>query len=306
MSWGPVVVGVDNSAAAVGAAGMGERIARMAGSRCELVHAVRDAWAPLVAVNPDPMVGEMQALQLAVARETVNRTLKETASPRALAELTVRFGPPAVVLQDVIRERAPGLLILGGKHHSVLERWLGGSTSLHVVRSSEVPVLITAGVPNGGSLRRILVAADLSPAAGPTVALAERFARLVGAKLRLLTVFEPLPDLPGIPPTDPTEYYALAQETLERDVWPLVTSSGVERMVRQGMVVDTLLREAADWKADLLVVGSHGKGWAQRVLLGSVTERLINHLPTSLLVAPVAVTAGVYPGKAEPQLATVI
>src|ERR1043165_2261184 len=332
MSWGPVVVGVDNSAAAVGAAGMGERIARMAGSRCEprhpgrggwappgavgaggvggriarmagsrceLVHAVRDAWAPLVAVNPDPMVGEMQALQLAVARETVNRTLKETASPRALAELTVRFGPPAVVLQDVIRERAPGLLILGGKHHSVLERWLGGSTSLHVVRSSEVPVLITAGVPNGGSLRRIRVAADLPPAAGPTVALAERFARLVGAKLRLLTVFEPLPDLPGIPPTDPTEYYALAQETLERDVWPLVTSSGVERMVRQGMVVDTLLREAADWKADLLVVGSHGKGWAQRVLLGSVTERLINHLPTSLLVAPVAVTAGAYDGKAE-------
>jgi len=55
-----------------------------------------------------------------------------------------------------------------------------------------------------------------------------------------------------------------------------------------------------------LVVGSHGKGWAQRVLLGSVTERLINHLPTSLLVAPVAVTAGAYDGKAEPQLATVI
>ena len=303
MTWGPVLVGVDNSAAAVGAAAMGERIARMAGSRCELVHAVRDAWAPLVAVNPDPMVGEMQALQLAVARETINQTLRETVSPRALVEMTVRFGPPAVVLQDITHECKPGLIVLGGKHHSVLERWLGGSTSLHVVRSSDVPVLVTAGEPNGGSLRRILVAADLSRAAGPTVALAERFARLVGAKLRLLTVFEPLPDLPGIPPTDPTEYYALAQETLERDVWPLVTTSGVERLVRHGMVVDTLLREASDWKADLLVVGSHGKGWAQRVLLGSVTERLINHLPTSLLVAPVAVTSGVPTTQREQQLA---
>lgn len=285
---------------------MGERIARMAGSRCELVHAVRDAWAPLVAVNPDPTVGEMQALQLAVARETVNRTLKDTVSPRTLVELTVRFGPSAVVLQDVVRERAPGLIVLGGKHHSVLERWLGGSTSLHVVRASDVPVLITAGLPNGGSLRRILVAADLSRAAAPTVALAERFARLVGAQLRVLTVFEPLPDLPGIPPSDPTEYYALAQETLERDVWPLVTTRGVERLVRHGMVVDTLLREAADWNADLLVVGSHGKGWAQRVLLGSVTERLINQLPTSLLVAPVAPVGVTAAARAErPQLAGV-
>jgi nucleotide-binding universal stress UspA family protein len=63
-------------------------------------------------------------------------------------------------------------------------------------------------------------------------------------------------------------------------------------------VVETLTREAFDWKADLLVVGSHGKGWAQRVLLGSVTERLINNLPTSLLVAPVG-TAVEALGKRE-------
>jgi len=302
MAWGPIVVGVDASPAAIGAADLGERIAQLAGVRCELVHAVRDAWAPLVAVNPDPQVVEMQNLQLAVARETINRTLQ--AAPirnRQLEDLSVLFGPPAAVLQEVTRERRPGLLVLGGKHHSALERWLGGSTSLHVVRTSEVPVLITAGNPT--ALRRILVAADLSKAAGPTVALAERFARLVGAQLRVLTVFEPLPDLPGIPPTDPTEYYALAQETLERDVWPLVKTPRVERIVRHGMVVETLLREASEWQADVLVVGSHGKGWAQRVLLGSVPERLINHLPTSLLVAPVRVAAAAVSERRERQLA---
>jgi len=289
MTWGPIIIGVDASPAAVGAAVMGERIARLQNVQCELIHAVRDAWAPLVAVNPDPQVAEMQQLQLAVAREKINNTLKNAVSARVLEHASVRFGPPSVVLQDVARECKPGLIVLGGKHHSALERWLGGSTSLHVVRTSEVRVLVTAGQPT--AIRRILVAADLSPAAGPTVALAERYARLLGAQLRLLTVFEPLPDLPGIPAVDPTEYYALAQETLERDVWPLVRKSEVERLVRHGMVVDTLLREATDWQADLLVVGSHGKGWAQRVLLGSVTERLINHLPTSLLVAPVGVAA---------------
>ena len=302
MSWGPVVVGIDASPAAAGAAALGDRVARLAGVRCELVHAVRDAWAPLVAVNPDPQVAEMQQLQLPVARETINRNLRNAGiSERVLERLAVLFGPPPVVLQEVTREHRAGLLVLGGKLHSVLERWLGGSTSLHVVRTSEVPVLITAGQPV--ALRRILVAADLSRAAGPTVGLAERFARLVGAELRVLTVFEPLPDLPGVPPTDPAEYYALAQETLERDVWPLVKTPRVETFVRHGMVVDTLLREAHDWQADVLVVGSHGKGWAQRVLLGSVTERLINHLPTSLLVAPVGVAAAALSERRGRQLA---
>ncbi len=301
MSWGPVVVGVDASPAAVGAAALAERVAKLAAVRCELVHAVRDVWAPLVAVNPDPEVAEMQLVQQAVAREGVEQVLKGSVSERVLETLKVRFGPAAVVLRQVVEETRPGLLVLGGKHHTALERWLGGSTSLHVVRTSEVPVLITAQQP--ATPRRILVAADLSKAAGPTVRLAERFARLVGAQLRLLTVFEPLPNLPGMPPTDPTEYYALAQETLERDVWPLVKTPKVEKLVRHGMVVETLLREAYEWQADVLVVGSHGKGWAQRVLLGSVTERLINQLPTSLLVAPVGVAAAALSDRRERQLA---
>jgi nucleotide-binding universal stress UspA family protein len=155
------------------------------------------------------------------------------------------------------------------------------------VRTTEVPVLVTTGSP-ATAIRRVLVAADLSAAARPTVDLAERFARLVGAQLRVLSVFEPLPTLPDVPPVDPASYYGMSQEHLQREIWPLVRTPGVEKIVRHGMVVETLLREATDWSADVLVVGSHGKGWAQRILLGSVTERLLNDLPASLLVAPVA------------------
>ena len=303
MAWGPIVAGVDVSQAAKGAAIVAERLARLTGEPCHLVHAVRDAWAPLVAVSVDPQVVDMQQLQLAVARHQVNELLGTAVASTTREKLDVRFGPAPVVLQQVVRELRPGLVILGGKHHSTLERWLGGSTSLHVVRSAEVPVLITAGSPTG--FRRVLVAADLSKAAGTTVALAERFARLVGAELRVLTIFEPLPDLPGIPPVDPGEYFALAQETLARDVWPQVTTPGVEKFVRHGLVVDTLLREATDWKADVLVVGSHGKGWAQRVLLGSVTEQLINQLPASLLVAPVGVATEALERRARRQAVSV-
>ncbi len=78
---------------------------------------------------------------------------------------------------------------------------------------------------------------------------------------------------------------------MAQDVWPLIQTPGVERVVRRGEALGAIQREAADWQADLLVVGSHGKGWAARAFAGSVTEGLINHLPTSLLVVPAAVTA---------------
>lgn len=290
MAWGPVVVGVDASPEAAGAAVLGYRIARGAAENCDLVHATPDAWAPFAAVGDTKQVHEMHRLQLAVARHQVTDALRDRVAPELIERLDVRLGRAAVVLQQAVRERGAGLLVLGGKHHTALERWLGGSTSLNVVRTTEVPVLVTTGSP-ATAIRRVLVAADLSEAARPTLALAERFARLVGAQLRVLTVFEPLPVLPDVPPVDPASYYGLSQELLQRDIWPLIRTRDAEKIIRHGMVVETLLREATEWNADLLVVGSHGKAWAQRILLGSVTERLLNDLPTSLLVAPVSARA---------------
>jgi nucleotide-binding universal stress UspA family protein len=286
MSWGPIVVGVDGSTEAANAAALAQRLARDFCAACQLVHAVRDEWAPLAAVGDAERVREMQRLQLAVARDRVAETLRGRVSPELFAALDVRFGPAALVLQQVAEEQNAGLLVLGGKQHGALARWLGGSTSLNVVRGATIPVLVTGAHPAG--IRRVLVAADLSSAAQPTLALAQRFARRVGAQLRVLSVFEPLPVVAGVPPVDPAGYYDLSQELLRREIWPLVREPGVEKVVRHGMVVETLLREVTDWRADVLVVGSHGKGWAQRILLGSVTEGLLNHLPTSVLVAPVA------------------
>ena len=182
------------------------------------------------------------------------------------------------------------LVVLGGKHHSALGRWLGGSTSLNVARTTDVPLLVAAGSP--ATIRRVLVAVDQSGAARPTLRTAERCARLFGAELRALSVLEPLPVTPGVTqPYETGEYYAMSEELLKRDVWSLIRTPGVERIVRYGMAVETILREATEWGTDLLVVGSHGKGWAKRMLVGSVTERLLNLLPTSLLVVPVAAAA---------------
>jgi nucleotide-binding universal stress UspA family protein len=45
-----------------------------------------------------------------------------------------------------------------------------------------------------------------------------------------------------------------------------------------------LIEEAKEWNADLVVVGSHGRGFWGRILLGSTTDALVHHAPCSVLV----------------------
>lgn len=286
MSWEPIVVGVDASPESAAAVAFAIRAAERAGTSCHLVHATRDA----LAVPDAPEGNRYRQALVEQARAQLATVLRDAVPAQPLAKLVVRLGSAPGVLEDAAADLGAGLIVLGGKQHSMLGRWLGGSTSLDVVRSTDVPVLVVAGPAD--AFRRVLVAVDVSGAARPTLAAAERYAALFGAELRALSVLEPLPVIPEItPPYDTTQYYTMTEQMLAQDVWPAIRTPGVEKFVRHGMAVETILREVTDWRADLLVVGSHGKGWAERMLVGSVTERLINHLPTSLLVVPTRAAA---------------
>src|SRR3989440_2423913 len=251
MSWEPIVVGVDASPEAAGAAVFAVRMSQQAGTTCHLVHAARDVWA---SVGVEEGMDALWHALIDQARANITATQKPIV-PKALTDdMTVRLGRGHLVLKEAVRELGAELVVLGGKHHSALGRWLGGSTSLSVARTTEVPVLVVAGSPT--VIRRVLVAVDGSAASQPTLEAASRYAALFGAELRALSVLEPLPVVPGVAAPDATEYYGMLEELLKRDVWPLIRTPGAERLVRYGMTVETLLREATAWRADLLVVGS--------------------------------------------------
>jgi nucleotide-binding universal stress UspA family protein len=189
------------------------------------------------------------------------------------------------VLRDAAHELDAGLVVLGGKHHSAIGRWVVGSTAHALARSLDVPLLVAIA---GGPIRKVLAAVDLSEAAGPTVHAAERFAGMLGASLRVLHVVEPLPVIPDTPlHFNDDEVLERSREHLERYVWPLINLPDAETVVRRGLAVDVIAADAATEGADLVVVGSHGKGWVDRILIGSVTERVLSALPVSVLVVPV-------------------
>lgn len=54
--------------------------------------------------------------------------------------------------------------------------------------------------------------------------------------------------------------------------------------ISTGAPEQVLVETAKDWSADLVVVGSHGRGFWERMLLGSTTDALVHHAPCSVLV----------------------
>lgn len=284
----PILVAVDASTEAAAAAEFGSHLAHGAGVRCQLVHAVRDPWAAALLAEMPGITPEFTRAMYQQARRQLRARLENRVPAAVLDEMIVQAGRADEVIARIAGETHAQLIVLGGKHHSVLGRWLGGSTSLNVARTTAVPILVTAGAPS--AVRRVLVALDSSGAARTTLEAARRFAKTVGAELRILSVIEPLPAMPeSAPAIDPTPYYDLCRDTINTELRPLVEESGGELVVQIGPTVATIESEAAAWHADLVVVGSHGKNWTQRLMLGSVTERLLNHLPTSLVVVPVSV-----------------
>lgn len=282
MTWKPVVVGVDQSAAGVHAAEAGAMLSNLMGVSCTLVHASRDVW-----VGPAGGVGLLDVASMTgqvadLARDAILTELRGRVPDGLLETLLVRPGPVARVLSDVVAELGAGLVVLGAKRHGTVARWLGGSTAKNAVRALHTPVLVTTGPDRP---QRILVTVDLSEMAGPTLETAQAWAGLFGASLRVLHVIEPLMmGTEGMPVLDVGLYDEQAEQAFEKTIRPQVSYARADLVVRRGSALAAIDAEAAEWKADLVVLGAHGRGRMERVLMGSVSEGVVNSLPSSVLV----------------------
>ena len=281
-----IVVGVDGSPESASAASVAWLLARAADVHCRLVHATSDVSTSLAMAGTGVVTEALQLAALAGARAKLRASLDDCVPSSVVDAIVVSRGAAADVLEAVVAETDAAMLVLGGKHHSKLGRWLGGSTVQQMVRRLTVPLLVTAGELRGRP--RVMVAVDPSYAAGPTIQQAVAFARLLGSPLHALHVIDPPPAIAELP-------HDWSRAIVERDIWPLIPLVEHGKVIREAVAFNTIVDEAAAWRADVVVVGSHGKGWVDRLLIGSVTEDLLNNLPCAVLVVPVP-----KPERAEP------
>jgi nucleotide-binding universal stress UspA family protein len=106
--------------------------------------------------------------------------------------------------------------------------------------------------------------------------------------VRLVAVIDPPASWIGIPTM--TEDLAARQAELtdlldERADALRVAGLACELVVEVGNVAEVLLAHASEWFADLVVVGSRGRGAAASALFGSVSAHLVDHAPCPVLVA---------------------
>jgi len=139
----------------------------------------------------------------------------------------------------------------------------------------------------------IVVGTDGSETAGEAVRQAVELASQVGAKLQIVSAYEPvatsrLREEGRHAPTD-VEWMVNPREDVDSTLEAAAESArtagvDVEVFARQGDPADAILDVAEETGADLIVVGNKGMTGAKRFLLGSVPNKISHHAPCSVLI----------------------
>jgi len=148
-------------------------------------------------------------------------------------------------------------------------------------------------------LEKVLVCTDHSPFSRGAFNAALSLARSFGSKVHLLQIVElfpfyefPQPDLVTISPQLTQDLLNL-RETAAREYLEACKNEAAQ----QGVDLDTRLRlgtgiygeileEAQEIKPDLIILGRRGRTGLDRLMMGSVTARVIGHSPVNVLVVP--------------------
>ena len=139
---------------------------------------------------------------------------------------------------------------------------------------------------------RILHATDFSGASRPAFARALEFAKQPRAKLFVLHVrMPPSPFLGNRLPVSYLELEAHAERDAARRMAAMVTEArkaGIKNVVWKlvtGAPAEQIIRQAKRWRADLIVMGTHGRSGIGRAFMGSVAERVLQHASCPVLTA---------------------
>jgi nucleotide-binding universal stress UspA family protein len=183
------------------------------------------------------------------------------------------------------------LVVMGTHGRRGVRRMLLGSVTEEVVRRAPCPVFTVQAdadeVPSE-AVRRILVPVDFSEASESAVQHATEVAQTYGAEVHLLHVVEEVvyPSAYGVEPAlfSSDEVVARVEKTLGEMAREDMGYENVQASATIGYAPMTILDYVQENEIDLVVIATHGRAGLDRMLLGSVAERVIRQSPVPVFV----------------------
>lgn len=215
---------------------------------------------------------------------------------------SLRMGDVAEQIIEAANETTEALIVMTTRGRSGLGRWLYGSIADRVVREAERPVLLVrSGMKRAedGAIHKIIVPLDGSQHAEAALRPAIELTRAFNAQLDLIRIVDQTQWYAMMSPepvasasaanainemiqqlsAEAQEYIAGVSDRLKRD--DDLTTGGV---TLEGIPADQILAYERDQKADLVVMSTHGRSGVNRVVFGSVAERVLRQGQTPVLM----------------------
>ncbi|MEX2177217.1 MAG: universal stress protein [Gemmatimonadaceae bacterium] len=280
----PLLVATDGSSPSDAALRAARAISDLTGQKVILlgVHAPMPMMGPEVQIATTPNV---DAEQRAALQSRLKEQLERVGISAPWSEHVVT-GHPAATIANFATKIDAWLIIMGLGGHDLFERIFGDEMVLQVLRVGTAPVLAVA--ESFQSLpKRALAAVDFSSSSVQALALGGALMKW-GGEITLAHVLsadrEPLKWS-----STEADYVRSVGRTLDR----IVVDAGLfgeavrcERKVLSGDPSKQLIDLAKSQQPDLIIAGSHGHGFLSRLLIGSVSTKLLRKTGCSILIVP--------------------
>lgn len=250
-------------------------------SKVTLLHAV-----------PDDIPGTLRKEAIDEAERSLEKSLARVhqlalargLSPRQFVADVVEGDSAQQILKRAHTVEAD--VICMGRHGrtSLVELHIG-STARKVVKQGDVPVLLVR-LRAPSAYQRAIIAVDLTLASAKLIKTARPFVEEASELEVLHASSVPYEDYVVVSGDRAEEFRDEALKAATKDVRSLVAKSGLkaEARVLGGDARLLIIEEAKARKAELIVVGTHGRKGVRKLILGSVAEWTMTHAACDVLV----------------------
>ncbi len=277
-----VVIALDRSDLSARALPFAQQIAQQWRGRLVLVHALgaQDNHAP-------------------VPPELTLRALATELNAMGIpSDVVTRRGPVAPTIANVANERHADLVVMASRQRYGASRWLHGSITEDVLSGTSTPLLVIPGqgTPVSGPSMRVLVPMDGTPTGEAALDFLRARSTSAPLDVSLVRVISYGPMVVGLDPALSIQGLSPAELDAEVDEARTYLASVANDVqdanlrVRHAVVesantiAEVILETARRERRDLIAIGTHAKAGLSRLVLGSVSEEVLERSPVPVLL----------------------